>query len=108
MSWLQRRLSRRQDRFVIVSTLAILAITSCANVEVTDKIDYRTAAPPKPLDIPPDLSQLPKEDRYQVPSASANSAANAAIAANAVNVTPHTCPLTLNKRLAACNSWIPR
>jgi outer membrane protein assembly factor BamC len=87
MSWLQRRLSRRQDRFVIVSTLVILAISGCSSVEVTDKIDYRTAAPPKPLDIPPDLSQLPKEDRYQVPSASANSAANAAIAANAAKGT---------------------
>jgi len=42
---------------------------------MSDKIDYRTAPPPKALDIPPDLSQLPKDDRYQVPSANAAAAA---------------------------------
>ncbi|HYS14687.1 MAG TPA: outer membrane protein assembly factor BamC [Burkholderiaceae bacterium] len=57
---------------------------------MSDRIDYRTAAPPKPLDIPPDLSQLPKDDRYQVPSANAAAAAKGQQAATpaAGNVVP--------------------
>jgi outer membrane protein assembly factor BamC len=53
------------------------ALAGCADIQVSDKIDYRTAAPPKPLDVPPDLSQLPKEDRFQVPSANAAAAMKA-------------------------------
>src|SRR5882672_2314807 len=97
MWWLQRRLARRQDRFVVVSVLAVLAITGCANVEMSDKIDYRSAAPPKPLDIPPDLSQLPKEDRFQVPSASAN-AANARGAQAAAPAAGNVIPAVTNAR----------
>ena len=31
----------------------------------SDKVDYRTAAKTKPLDVPPDLSQLARESRFQ-------------------------------------------
>ena len=41
--------------------------------------DYRKAKPrQEPLEVPPDLSQLPKDDRYALPSASAAAKASAA------------------------------
>ena len=107
MWWLQRRLARRQDRFAVVSVFAVLAITGCANIEMTDKIDYRSAAPPKPLDIPPDLSQLPKEDRYQVPGAGANTA-SAANAANAARGAQAAAPTTGNVIPAVTNARFER
>ncbi|HXY22901.1 MAG TPA: outer membrane protein assembly factor BamC [Burkholderiaceae bacterium] len=46
--------------------------------------DYRKAKPrQEPLEVPPDLSQLPKDDRYALPTASA--AAKATANANAAN-----------------------
>lgn len=84
MSLFERRQTRRHGRVAVAAALAIALLVSCANVEVSDKIDYRSAAPPKPLDVPPDLSQLPKDDRFQVPnSASASSAARTGPAAQA-------------------------
>jgi outer membrane protein assembly factor BamC len=76
MSLVERRLTRRHGRVAVAAAFAIAALAGCASVEVSDKIDYRSAAPPKPLDVPPDLSQLPKDDRFQVPNAA--SAAGAA------------------------------
>jgi outer membrane protein assembly factor BamC len=75
MLLVQRCPAWRHGRFVVASVIALLCVAGCSSFDVTDKIDYRTAAPPKPLDIPPDLSQLPKDDRYQVPSASASASA---------------------------------
>jgi outer membrane protein assembly factor BamC len=58
---------------VFALMIGVACLAGCGSVQVTDKIDYRTAAPPKPLDVPPDLSQLPKDDRFQVPSVTASS-----------------------------------
>ncbi len=69
----KRRPLRRQGRCVFAITAIVAAIAGCTNVELTDKIDYRTVAPQKPLDIPPELSQLPKDDRYQVPNSASAS-----------------------------------
>jgi outer membrane protein assembly factor BamC len=51
--------------------------------------DYRKSKPrQEPLEVPPDLSQLPKDDRFALPTAaSAAKSANAANAANATNAT---------------------
>jgi outer membrane protein assembly factor BamC len=49
----------------------LLAVAGCSSVDVSDKIDYRTVAPQKPLDVPPDLSPLPRDDRFQVPTGGA-------------------------------------
>jgi outer membrane protein assembly factor BamC len=69
----ERRPVRRQVCCMFAATVALACMAGCADVQMSDKIDYRSAAPPKPLDVPPELSQLPKDDRFQVPSVSASS-----------------------------------
>ena len=71
-----RRRKWRQSRFALGSIVVVACITGCSSAQLTDKIDYGRAPPPKPLDIPPDLSQLPKDDRFQVPSVSASTIKN--------------------------------
>jgi outer membrane protein assembly factor BamC len=58
----------RRLGFLVAISVVVASAAGCSSMQITDKIDYKTAAPPKPLDIPPDLSQLPKDDRFQVPS----------------------------------------
>ena len=41
-----------------------------------DKVDYKASKKAQPLDVPPDLTQLQKENRYAVPD-SANGVATA-------------------------------
>ena len=77
MVWLQRRPAWRQGWCAVAAAGVVAAVAGCSSIEMSDKIDYRTAAPQKPIDIPPDLSQLPKDDRFQVPNASATASANA-------------------------------
>ena len=43
----------------------VLALAGCAALE-SDKVDYRSTAKAPSLDIPPDLTQLPKDTRYNV------------------------------------------
>jgi outer membrane protein assembly factor BamC len=45
---------------------ASLALVACSSLE-TDKVDYRSAGKAASLEVPPDLSQLSKDNRYQVP-----------------------------------------
>jgi len=71
MSLFESRPLRRLG-FLVAASVVVACAAGCGSVQITDKIDYKTAAPPKPLDIPPDLSQLPKDDRFQVPSVSAS------------------------------------
>lgn len=85
MVWFQGRPLWRQGRCIVAAAGVVAAIAGCSSIELTDKIDYRTAAPQKPLDIPPELSQLPKDDRFQVPnSASAGRTPQAAAAPTVV------------------------
>lgn len=73
---------------VRLATLALLALTAgCSSLDSGlsgDTVDYRSTSSTKakPLDVPPDLSQLARESRYQqtggVVSASATAAAPAA------------------------------
>jgi outer membrane protein assembly factor BamC len=75
----------------LVSTavlLALLQVSGCSwlhfGTQDEDAYDYRKAKPRQlPLEVPPDLSQLPRDDRYALPSSSgkpndSNSAAGAA------------------------------
>jgi outer membrane protein assembly factor BamC len=49
-------------------TLATLLATGCSVLE-EDKIDYRSARQGNALEVPPDLTQLSRDTRYQVPGA---------------------------------------
>jgi outer membrane protein assembly factor BamC len=50
-------------------TLSVLALSlaACSTVFESDKVDYRAATKAPPLDIPPDLTQLQKDNRYAIP-----------------------------------------
>lgn len=75
MSWFEGRPMWRQGRCVALSVVALGCIVACTTTDMGDRVDYRTATPPKPLEVPPELSQLPKDDRFQIPSANAAAAA---------------------------------
>ncbi|MFN9211020.1 MAG: outer membrane protein assembly factor BamC [Betaproteobacteria bacterium] len=54
------------------TALALLsvALAACSSLGLeSDKIDYKAVDRQKPLDIPPDLTQLPTNDRFAVPGA---------------------------------------
>ncbi|WP_109370560.1 outer membrane protein assembly factor BamC [Massilia sp. WF1] len=53
-------------RTVALAALA-LSLAACTTVFESDKVDYRSAKKAAPLDIPPDLTQLQKDNRYAVP-----------------------------------------
>jgi outer membrane protein assembly factor BamC len=56
-------------RGLLLSTL-MLALTGCGmigSVMEQDKVDYRGAKKASTLDVPPDLTQMIKENRYSVP-----------------------------------------
>ncbi len=57
---------------IALSILMLVSLTACSsitNMLAGDKLDYKSAtkAPSKKLEVPPDLSSLPKEDRYSIP-----------------------------------------
>jgi outer membrane protein assembly factor BamC len=57
------RLARAAAAAAIVGLAA-----GCSTVNLTsDRIEYQSAPAPRTLEIPPDLSQLPRDDRYAVP-----------------------------------------
>jgi outer membrane protein assembly factor BamC len=50
-------------------TIAALLASGCSVLQ-EDKIDYRSARQGNALEVPPDLTQLSRDSRYQLPSAS--------------------------------------
>jgi outer membrane protein assembly factor BamC len=47
-----------------------LLAAGCSSIGLsTDKVDYKTVAPQRALDLPPDLAPLPANDRFSVPGA---------------------------------------
>ncbi|MGS5086605.1 outer membrane protein assembly factor BamC [Hydrogenophaga sp. A37] len=54
-----------RDRLGVVALAAVLA-TGCSVLQ-EDKIDYKSARQGNTLDVPPDLTQLSRDARYQVP-----------------------------------------
>ncbi len=68
------------SRAPAVTALAVsLALAGCSSVEnfaAGDRVDYRTApAKAVPLDVPPDLTQLARDSRYQAQSGAVSAAA---------------------------------
>lgn len=64
---------------------AAVALAGCSSLQETfsgDKLDYRSAAQAKPqgLEVPPDLTQLARDGRYQIPGGGVVSAAAAGTA----------------------------
>ena len=86
---MKRQLDLRLTAPAIACVLALAGCSSVENFFAGDKADYRsTAAANKPLEVPPDLSQLARDNRYQPQggaiSASAVSQAAAAGGSTAV------------------------
>ena len=78
-------------RFCTLALLSALGIqTGCSSLDAAlsgDSVDYRTTATKsKPLEVPPDLTQLARESRYQPQGGviSASSVGTAAVAGSAV------------------------
>ena len=51
----------------VALTALMFSLAACTTVFESDKVDYRSAKKAAPLDIPPDLTQLQKDNRYAVP-----------------------------------------
>ena len=67
--------------------LLVLGLSACSSITNSDKINYKTesSAKPVPLDIPPDLTQLKRDSRYQVAGSASALASAAAPAARTAN-----------------------
>lgn len=58
----------------LIFALVVASLAGCSSISSTldgDKIDYKSAGkvPTKALDIPPDLTQLQRDNRYSIPEA---------------------------------------
>ena len=53
-----------------LSLLGIAVALSACSVLENDKIDYKSAKKGVTLDVPPDLNQLSRDTRYNVPGSS--------------------------------------
>ena len=53
------------SRAALLATL-VVSLAACSVLE-SDKIDYKSAGKAPTLEVPPDLSQLSRENRYAVP-----------------------------------------
>jgi outer membrane protein assembly factor BamC len=55
-----------QSKSGVLALAAVLSLSACTVLE-GDKIDYKSAGKGAPLEVPPDLTQLSRDSRYQVP-----------------------------------------
>lgn len=53
-------------RLHVISIAVSLALSACSTLE-TDTIEYKTASKGVALEVPPDLTQLARDNRYQIP-----------------------------------------
>ena len=51
----------------VALTAIAFSLAACTTVFESDKVDYKASKKAAPLDIPPDLTQLQKDNRYAVP-----------------------------------------
>ena len=91
------------NRFVVPSALVLaLGLAGCSSVEGVlsgDKLDYRSqAAKTAPLEVPPDLTQLSREQQRYQPQ---NGPVSAATYQQAVPAATATAP-------AAGTAWVPK
>ena len=90
--------------FGVVSSLFAL-LAGCSSIEQMvsgDKVDYRSASTTKnALDVPPDLTQLGRDPRFQTPASGTVSASSFQSSASAVVATPAGPPVTVSAAPAA-------
>ncbi len=75
-------LPNRTHLSLLAATCALSTLSACSTVEnflSGDKVDYRSTAKTqaKSLEVPPDLTQLARDSRYQVPGGVVSAAAGA-------------------------------
>jgi len=97
------------------AALAIVAwVAGCSTAGMgTDKIEYASVPAPRTLEVPPDLSQLPRDDRLGVPErGTATASATTAAAASRVQPRPGAvvavAPAVANARIERVGSqrWL--
>jgi outer membrane protein assembly factor BamC len=64
---MNRKFKTHHAARTVALTAMALSLAACSTVFESDKVDYRSAKKAAPLDIPPDLTQLQKDNRYAVP-----------------------------------------
>lgn len=82
----------------IACVLALVGCSSVENLASGDRVDYRSApAKTQPLDVPPDLTQLARDSRYQPQAGAVSAAAFQAGTSTSRNTaaTPLVAPLAL-------------
>ncbi|MFZ2652598.1 MAG: outer membrane protein assembly factor BamC [Burkholderiaceae bacterium] len=69
------RFSRAPAVLGLAGLLSLVGCSAIENFAGGDRVDYRTAAAkPAPLDVPPDLTQLARDSRYQTQAGSVSAA----------------------------------
>ena len=87
-------MTRSSSAFAVPGAVLLLALSlaGCSSIESLisgDKLDYKTSGTrTSGLEVPPDLTQLAKDSRYQQPSGTVSASAFQAAAAQATNATP--------------------
>ncbi|AVQ79612.1 MULTISPECIES: outer membrane protein assembly factor BamC [Variovorax] len=72
------------SRYALLATL-VASLAACSVLE-SDKIDYKSAGKAPTLEVPPDLSQLSRDNRYAIPGGAVTANAYQAGIANAPGV----------------------
>ena len=69
-----------------LALLALVASLAACSVLESDKIDYKSAGKAPTLEVPPDLSQLSRDNRYAIPGGAVSANSYQAGIANAPGV----------------------
>jgi outer membrane protein assembly factor BamC len=63
-----------QAKSNVLALAALLALSGCSWIQ-GDKVDYRSAGKGASLEVPPDLTQLSRDSRYQIPGGTVTASA---------------------------------
>ena len=75
----------------LIAGAVMLSLSGCGmigSVVGTDKVDYKSASKARALDVPPDLTQLQKDNRYSLPDTNQGIATASAYNAQGAPATP--------------------
>jgi outer membrane protein assembly factor BamC len=86
---------------IFATTATLLALTACTTTFDGNKVDYRAkGAVVRPLEVPPDLTQITKNAQAAVPVGGAANASSYATANQQPSQQPGTAPVTSNSTIA--------